>query len=116
VFGMGTGGAPAVLSPCFRIDRSGNQCMNHRTCGDHGSHDGVVDVGRIRSARLKASLPVHLRPINLVIFQESIGSHLVARFALICFQRLSEPYIATRPCPWQDSRYTSGTFVPVLSY
>ncbi len=76
----------------------------------------VVGFGYIRSARLRASLLVHLRPINLVIFQESIGSYLGARFALICFQRLSAPYIATQPCPWQDSWYTRGMFITVLSY
>ena len=62
-----------------------------------------VGFRHISSARLRASQPLHLHPINLVIFQESIRSHLGARFALICFQRLSEPYIATQPCPWQDS-------------
>ena len=42
-------------------------------------------------------------------------SHLGARFALICFQRLSEPNIATRRCSWQNSRQTRGSFIPVLS-
>lgn len=43
-------------------------------------------------------------------------SHLEVGFALRCFQRLSLPYIATRQCPWQDNRHTSGTSTPVLSY
>jgi len=37
-------------------------------------------------------------------------------FALRGFQRLSLPNIATRQCPWQNSRYTRGSFAPVLSY
>ena len=37
-------------------------------------------------------------------------------FALRCFQRLSEPDMATRHCHWRDNRYTSGPFNPVLSY
>ena len=47
----------------------------------------------------------------------SLGSvHLGACFPLRCVQRLSQPFIATRRCPWQDSRDTSGTSDPVLSY
>jgi hypothetical protein len=37
-------------------------------------------------------------------------------FPLICFQRLSRPDMATRQCGWRHNRYTSGPFVPVLSY
>ena len=36
--------------------------------------------------------------------------------ALRCFQRLSSPNIATLRCPWQDSRHTSGSSLPALSY
>jgi hypothetical protein len=43
-------------------------------------------------------------------------SYLGAGFALICFQRLSDPYIATLRCLWRDNRYTRGTSIPVLSY
>src|SRR3989338_3514292 len=41
--------------------------------------------------------------------------HLRGGFPLRCFQRLSGPNIATLRCPWQDSRYTRGSFVLVLS-
>ena len=37
-------------------------------------------------------------------------------FPLRCFQRLSRPYLATRPCHWRDNRCTRGMFIPVLSY
>ena len=43
-------------------------------------------------------------------------SHLGVGFVLRCFQRLSSPYLATQPCPWQDNWYTSGMSIPVLSY
>ena len=43
-------------------------------------------------------------------------SHLEARFPLRCFQRLSLPNIATRPCHWHDNRNTRGSSTPVLSY
>src|SRR6476469_9892096 len=46
-----------------------------------------------------------------------LGSvHLGACFPLRCIQRLSQPIIATRRCPWQDSRETSGLSDSVLSY
>src|SRR6476646_11852773 len=48
---------------------------------------------------------------------QGLGSvHLGACFPLRCIQRLSQPIIATRRCPWQDSRDTSGSSDPVLSY
>ncbi len=43
-------------------------------------------------------------------------TYLGVGFALRCFQRLSDLDIATRPCPWQDNRYTRGPCFPVLSY
>ena len=43
-------------------------------------------------------------------------SHLEAGFPLRCFQRLSIPHLATRPCHWRDNRYTRGASTPVLSY
>ena len=42
--------------------------------------------------------------------------HLGACFPLRCFQRLSQPAIATRRCPWRDNRDTSGPSDSVLSY
>src|SRR5579884_1452330 len=58
----------------------------------------------ISTGRLKASRPLHLRPINQVVL---LGSYPVTRwrprlgvgFALRCFQRLSRPHIATRRVP-----------------
>src|SRR3954468_15900971 len=48
---------------------------------------------------------------------QGLGSvHLGACFPLRCIQRLSQPIIATRRCPWQDSRDTSGSSDSVLSY
>ena len=43
-------------------------------------------------------------------------THLEVGFPLICFQRLSIPYIATLRCHWRDNRYTIGVSIPVLSY
>ena len=89
---------------------------------------GVEESGRdqtsraISTARLKGLPPVHLPPINLVVFQGPSGVlrprsvHLGKSFPLRCVQRLSPRDIATGRCPWRDSPYTSGRFVSVLSY
>jgi hypothetical protein len=76
----------------------------------------------ISTSQLKASLLLHIWPIDLVIFQESLGalwlgrSHLVEGFTLRCIQRFSLPDVATRRCHWRDNRYTRGPSNPVLSY
>src|SRR5215212_1105621 len=76
----------------------------------------------ISTSKLKASLLLHIWPINQVIFLESLGalwlgkSHLVEGFTLRCIQRFSLPDVATRHCRWRDNRYTRGPSNPVLSY
>src|SRR3954454_3421681 len=76
----------------------------------------------ISTARLKRLRAVHLRPINQVVSLGPLGGlsprsvHLGKSFPLRCFQRLSPRDIATGRYPWQDSPYTSGRFVSVLSY
>jgi len=64
---------------------------------------------RISTPRLNASLRFHLVPINLIISEEfQTIPHLEVGFPLRCFQRLSIPNIATRPCSWRNNRYTRG--------
>ena len=76
----------------------------------------------ISTGQLNALQRLHLRPINLVIYEGPSGglrpgrSHLQASFPLRCFQRLSLPHIATRRCDWRHNRYTRDTSTPVLSY
>ena len=43
-------------------------------------------------------------------------SRLEAGFPLRCFQRLSNPNLATRLCCWRNNRSTIGSSIPVLSY
>ena len=79
-------------------------------------HYGQVERP-ISTSQLKASQPLHLSPINVVIYHGSSGrSHLGVGFPLICFQRLSFTDLATQRCPWQDNWYTRGQCIPVLSY
>ena len=69
-----------------------------------GGGSGWSSVLAVRTGRLRRSLAVHSRPIDLVVFQEP--SHescwkprLGGGFALRCLQRLSGPDLATRRCP-----------------
>ena len=116
VFGMGTGGSPPLSPPEI-------WCSTPRAL--HSEHARLrIDASPrpISTGQLNALLRFHFRPINLVFFQgsyplESGGrSHLGGGFALRCFQRLSVPYVANQPCPWQDNWHTRGTSNPVLSY
>ena len=70
----------------------------------------------ISTPRLNTLLCLHLEPINPVICGKSKSSHLGVSFALICFQRLSIPDLATQRCSWRNNWYTRGQFIPVLSY
>ncbi len=45
--------------------------------------------------------PVHLRPINVVVYNDpEKKSNLVAGFVLRCFQHLSNPDLDTRQCTY----------------
>ena len=117
-------------------DRDANQasisCRSKVLCGE-GPHcvlhtadppDRSSQAARaIRTAALGVGCPTStgglLTGWSPPALQEarSLGSvHLGACFPLRCVQRLSQPFIATRRCPWQDSRDTSGMSDPVLSY
>ena len=131
VFGMGTGVAPpatppgtlaAVIPPpntetLWSIAR---RCISHvseMTRNNRGQAARAISTGQLNALRR-----LHLRPINLVIYEgPSEGlrpgrSHLQAGFALRCLQRLSLPDIATERCSWRNSSHTRGPSTPVLSY
>ena len=75
----------------------------------------------ISTAQLHTLPRVHLQPINVVVFDGSVGiapgsAHLEVGFPLRCIQRLSSPHIATQLCRWRDNWCTRGASIPVLSY
>ena len=76
----------------------------------------------IRSGMLNASRRLRIRPVERVVFPWPSGAsrpgtaRLRGGLALRCVQRLSLRGVATRRCPWQDSRNTRGRPPPVLSY
>ena len=78
---------------------------------------GRRSVRAISNARLRASPPVHLRPIDVIVCDgPQKKSNLAAGFALRCLQRLSDPDADTRRCTWRHSRQTGGRSGTVLSY
>ena len=113
--------------PAVGADSPGTARVEGRTC-----LMSVLEVRRrmagqacraISTARLHVSPRFHLPPINVLVSHgpsrtpKGPGStHLGGGFPLRCFQRLSLPDVATRRCPWRNSRYTSGQSTPVLSY
>ena len=75
----------------------------------------------ISTGQLHASQRFHLRPINVIVYDEPYSikderSNLRGSFTLRCLQRLSRPNVATQLCPWQDNWCTRGSSIPVLSY
>ena len=71
----------------------------------------------ISTTRLNTLPCVHLSPINVLVSDgPEVRVNLEVGFALRCFQRLSDPNIATQPCRWRDNWYTRGSSTPVLSY
>ena len=64
---------------------------------------GVVKRLAVRTGKLRRSLALHARPINLVVFQEPSSfdrkPRLRVDFTLRCFQRLFFPDLATLRCP-----------------
>ena len=77
---------------------------------------GTQRLRAISTARLRASPPVHLPPINVLVSDGPVRPHLAAGFALRCIQRLSDPGLDTLRCAWRHNRSTSGRSVTVLSY
>ena len=122
VFGMGTGVALAPLPPAKLRGGERSGALAVFLLGGAGASWTDQASWAISTARLRRLPALHLPPINVLV---SNGPSEVLRpgsarlgggFPLRCFQRFSRPDLATRRCPWQDSRYTRGQSVPVLSY
>ena len=64
----------------------------------------MAKLSTISTGQLNPLLDLHLRPINLVVFQESLFPegkwipNLEVGFPLRCLQRLSFPDLATLQC------------------
>ena len=98
-----------------------NERNHHRTRPDPQGSESVPR-SPVSTGRLHPSRGFHLRPIEHVFNMRATGTevprnpNLGAGFPLRCFQRLSLPNVANRPCRWRDNRHTRGPSTQVLSY
>ena len=73
-------------------------------------------IGRLGPVSARVTALTHLAYQRDGLSRPSGRPRFEVGFPLRCFQRLSRPYLATRPCRWRDNRFTRGTSIPVLSY
>ena len=101
-----------------------NERNHHRTRPDPAS--GSEKVCRVRPLVPVGSTPRGASTSGLsntcstcglqTLRGASRNPNLGAGFPLRCFQRLSLPNVANRPCRWRDNRHTRGPSTQVLSY
>ena len=72
--------------------------------------------GRLGPVSFRVAAFTHLAYRRAGLARPSGRPGFEGGFPLRCFQRLSSPHIATRPCRWRDNRFTRGASIPVLSY
>ena len=64
----------------------------------------MIKRSTVSTAQLKTFLPLHLQPINPIVYRGSVAvpegtacnTYLEGGFPLRCFQRLSLPHLATQ--------------------
>ena len=124
VFGMGTGGTSSPSTPTMllkapsKLNRFSNEF--HATSKEILTQYSWISPRPISTCKLNTSQCLHIKPINLIVFEGSYSfdgiSYLKAGFTLRCLQRLSVPHIAAQLCHWRDNWCTRGASIPVLSY
>ena len=100
-----------------------NERNHHRTRPDPQGSERVcrvrplVPVGSIPRGTSTSGLSNTCSTCGLQTLRgASRNPNLGAGFPLRCFQRLSLPNVANRPCRWRDNRHTRGPSTQVLSY
>ena len=76
----------------------------------------LVPVGSTPHGASTSGLSNTCSTCGLQRFETVRNPNLGAGFPLRCFQRLSLPNVANRPCRWRDNRHTRGSSTQVLSY
>ena len=106
--------------PLLRAERA----ARWQACSEAGVMTRArVDLTRpstVSTALLKVFRPLHMRPINPVVFRGSLAyasnTDLEGGFLLRCFQRLSLRHLATLRWHERANRRTRGGSFQVLSY
>ncbi len=87
-----------------------------------GGRVGAAKRLAVSTGRLKRLPAVHVRPIDLVVFQEPSQSKTAGDLVLRRVSRLDAfsvypgRTLATQRCPERDNWHTRGASLPVLSY
>ena len=76
----------------------------------------LVPVGSTPHGASTSGLSNTCSTCGLQDLEDPWNPNLGAGFPLRCFQRLSLPNVANRPCRWRDNRHTRGSSTQVLSY
>lgn len=76
----------------------------------------LVPVGSTPHGASTSGLSTTCSAWGLQQLEAARNAYLGAGFPLRCFQRLSLPNVANRPCHWRDNRHTRGSSTQVLSY
>ena len=76
----------------------------------------LVPVGSTPHGASTSGLSNTCSTCGLQDLEDPWNPNLGAGFPLRCFQRLSLPNVANRPCHWRDNRHTRGSSTQVLSY
>ena len=99
-------------------DRSTGKTRNQpqKTVGMLCRHRPLVPVGSTPHGASTSGLSNTCSTCGLQRFKTVRNPNLGAGFPLRCFQRLSLPNVANRPCRWRDNRHTRGSSTQVLSY
>ncbi len=79
-------------------------------------HRPLVPVGSTPHGTSTSGLSNTCSTCGLQDLEDPWNPNLGAGFPLRCFQRLSLPNVANRPCRWRDNRHTRGSSTQVLSY
>ena len=101
------------LSP--GIEAQERRGTNHHMVGMLCRHRPLVPVGSIPHGTSTPGLSNTCSTCGLQQFKTVRNPNLGAGFPLRCFQRLSLPNVANRPCHWRDNRHTRGSSTQVLS-
>src|SRR5216683_2973416 len=110
-------GHPFILSSCHVSGAERLLCIVPT-----GGRVGAAKRLAVSTGRLKRLPAVHVRPIDLVVFQEPSQSKTAGDLVLRRVSRLDAfsvypgRTLATQRCPERDNWHTRGASLPVLSY
>ena len=109
-------GLPAIVTGSSKLYRRNYlQKTNLPYLASNQALDGLVPVRSIHCCTYTPGLSTLSSPRRLTDLCHE-RSHLGAGFTLRCFQRLSDPDVATQRYAWRHNWYTIGPSTPVLSY